>query len=57
MIFASGFGKMPGYFPDILHSHYGLVGLSLMGLDGTLKEMNVLLGLTTERVNAVTTIS
>jgi len=29
-----GFSKVPGSFPDVLHSYFGLAGLSLMGLDG-----------------------
>ncbi len=29
-----GFGKHPGLLPDILHSYFGVCGMSLMGLDG-----------------------
>jgi len=28
-----GFSKIPGSFPDVLHSYFGLAGLSLIGLD------------------------
>jgi len=30
----AGFSKVPGSFPDVLHSYFGLAGLSLIGLDG-----------------------
>ena len=37
----SGFSKVPGVYPDIMHSYLGSAGLSLMGLDD-LTPMNTL---------------
>lgn len=39
-----GFSKHPHGYPDILHSHYGVCGMSLMGFDG-LRPLNVAYGM------------
>lgn len=41
-----GFGKHPNVHPDLLHAHFGLAGLSLVGYDN-LRSLNVSLGLST----------
>jgi len=41
-----GFGKYAGEMPDLLHSHYGICGLSIAGLDN-LRPLNLALGITT----------
>jgi prenyltransferase beta subunit len=38
-----GFSKHPGELPDLLHTFYGICGLSLLGQDG-LKALDVSLG-------------
>jgi len=45
-----GFGKHPNTHPDILHSYFGLCGLSLIGFDG-LATLDPALGIT-ERARA-----
>ncbi len=40
-----GFSKYPEHWPDVLHAHYGLAGLALIGQDG-LKTIDVSIGLT-----------
>jgi geranylgeranyl transferase type-1 subunit beta len=42
-----GFSKYPDHLPDILHAHYGLAGLSLMGAEH-LKPLDVAIALTKE---------
>ena len=48
-----GFSKEPGpYHPDILHSYFGLCGISLCGLDQQLQPLDVMLGLTKKSAGA-----
>lgn len=43
----TGFSKIPGpYFPDLLHSYFGVCGLSLVGADQQLEQLDCMLGLT-----------
>lgn len=48
-----GFGKHPGKSPDILHSYFGLCGLSLMGLDEGLAPLDPRLGLTCKSASSI----
>jgi geranylgeranyl transferase type-1 subunit beta len=48
-----GFAKHPDLLPDVLHAHYGLAGLTLIGHDG-LKPIHCALGITYDVWNSRT---